>query len=66
MPGWFDAGISGTAGIGADGGYRVVQLAMHASYETAGAADTAYMVQALTAFFRRSLTMSGDGCYALL
>ena len=44
----------------------LAQLAMHASYETAGAADTAYMVQALTAFFRRSLTMSGDGCYALL
>ena len=44
----------------------LAQLAMHASYETAGAADTAYMVQALTAFFRRSLAMSGGGCYALL
>ena len=67
MPGGSTLGnISGTQVSVPTVDIGLAQLAMHASYETAGAADTAYMVQALTAFFRRSLTMSGDGCYALL
>ena len=64
MPGGSTLGnISGTQVSVPTVDIGLAQLAMHASYETAGAA---YMVQALTAFFRRSLTMSGDGCYALL
>ena len=67
MPGGSTLGnISGTQVSVPTVDIGLAQLAMHASYETAGAAGTAYMVQALTAFFRRSLTMSGDGCYALL
>ena len=67
MPGGSTLGnISGTQVSVPTVDIGLAQLAMHASYETAGAADTAYMVQALTAFFRCSLTMSGDGCYALL
>jgi len=42
------------------------QLAMHSAYETAGAADTAYMVRALTAFYGKSLRMENDGNYKLL
>ena len=39
------------------------QLAMHSAYETAGAADTEYLVRALTAFFGKSLRMESDGVY---
>lgn len=42
------------------------QLAMHSAYETAGAADTGYMVRALTAFYGKSLRMESDGSYQLL
>ena len=36
------------------------QLAMHSSYETAGALDTAYAVQALTAFFDANVEIDGE------
>ncbi len=42
------------------------QLAMHSAYETAGAADTEYMVRALTAFYGKSFSMERDGSYKLL
>ena len=42
------------------------QLAMHSAYETAGAADTEYMVRALTAFYGKSFRMEQDGSYKLL
>ncbi|MBY4797681.1 M18 family aminopeptidase [Collinsella sp. AGMB00827] len=35
------------------------QLAMHASYETAGVRDAAYMIDALTAFFEADLAIDG-------
>lgn len=41
------------------------QLAMHSAYETAGAADTEYMVRALTLFYEKSLCMKQDGTYDL-
>ncbi|MBP3885226.1 MAG: M18 family aminopeptidase [Olsenella sp.] len=38
------------------------QLAMHSSYETAGVADTAYAIRALTAFFDTTVRIDGaDG-----
>jgi aspartyl aminopeptidase len=43
----------------------LAQLAMHSSFETAGARDTAYMADALTAFFETSLTVERDGEYRL-
>jgi aspartyl aminopeptidase len=43
----------------------MAQLAMHSSYETADAADTVAMVNALTAFFGKSLKMESDGTYRL-
>ena len=43
----------------------LAQLAMHSAFETAGARDTAYMVQALTRFYESSLTMERDGSYNL-
>lgn len=36
------------------------QLAMHSSYETAGALDTAYAVRALTAFFDANVEIDGE------
>ena len=41
----------------------LAQLAMHSSYETAGARDTEYMVKALTAFFGAEIRMGADGVY---
>lgn len=41
------------------------QLAMHSAFETAGAADTQYLVTALTAFYEKSLKMQNDGNYIL-
>ncbi len=38
----------------------LAQLAMHSSFETMGARDIAYMVQALKTFFATSLTWHGD------
>ena len=42
------------------------QLAMHSSFETAGAEDTEYMVNALTAFYEKTLRMEEDGVYTLI
>lgn len=41
------------------------QLAMHSACETAGAADTALLVRALTEFYSRALTIAPDGAYAM-
>ena len=41
------------------------QLAMHSTFETAGAKDTEYLVRALTAFYGKSLKMRKDGEYSL-
>lgn len=41
------------------------QLAMHSSYETAGAKDTEYYIKALTCFYGKSLVMKNDGEYTL-
>ena len=43
----------------------LAQLAMHSSYETAGARDTEFMVTALKKFYETSLTMKNDGSYIL-
>ena len=43
----------------------LAQLAMHSCFETAGAADTAYMVRALRAFFGMTLEVSADGIYQM-
>ena len=37
------------------------QLAMHAAYEVAGAKDTAYLAQAMTAYFGKSFRSGPDG-----
>lgn len=67
MPGGSTLGnISGTQVSVPTVDIGLAQLAMHSALETAGAGDTAHMVRALTAFFGHSLTMNGDGCYALL
>lgn len=42
------------------------QLAMHSSYETAGAKDTGYYIKALTCFYEKSLVMENDGEYRLV
>ena len=42
------------------------QLAMHSSYETAGVKDVAHMVNALSAFYRTSIVMTGDGMFQLV
>ena len=44
----------------------LAQLAMHPPFETAGAADTASLVKALTAFFEHSLVAERDGVYRFL
>ena len=43
----------------------LAQLAMHSAFETAGAEDTARMVQALKTFFGMTLRSGGDGTYQL-
>ena len=43
----------------------LAQLAMHSSYETAGARDVEYMVRGLTAFYRTELRANGDGSYTM-
>ena len=40
------------------------QLAMHSSFETAGAEDTAHMVHALKLFYEKTLLMKKDGVYS--
>lgn len=42
------------------------QLAMHSPYETAGAKDTAYLIEAARVLFSSSFLGSGDGNYKLL
>lgn len=39
----------------------MAQLAMHSSYETAGTADTDYLIRAMRVFFETELFTSGDG-----
>lgn len=41
------------------------QLAMHSSYETAGVKDSAYMVQALTAFYNTDLDITDSDRFVL-
>ena len=43
----------------------LAQLAMHSSYETAGAADTAFAVAALRKFYESSFKMQNDGVFAI-
>ncbi|MBQ1602641.1 MAG: M18 family aminopeptidase, partial [Oscillospiraceae bacterium] len=43
----------------------LAQLAMHSSFETAGAKDTESMVKALRRFFEKSVTMERDGAYTI-
>ena len=43
----------------------LAQLAMHSSYETAGAQDVEHMVRGLTAFYRTELRANGDGSYSM-
>lgn len=43
----------------------LAQLAMHSSYETAGAKDTEYLVEALSHFFSLSLKDEGEGTFTL-
>ena len=42
----------------------LAQLAMHSSYETAGAKDVDYMIDGIAAFFRSSVTTEQDGEYS--
>lgn len=42
------------------------QLAMHSSYETAGAMDTEYYVKALTVFYKKSFKAEKDDEFALV
>ncbi len=44
----------------------LAQLAMHSAFETAGAADTEYMIRALGKFFSSKIAAKGDGTYVLL
>ena len=41
------------------------QLAMHSPYETAGVRDTLYMIQAMEAFYRSCIRLTGEGCLFL-
>ncbi len=41
------------------------QLAMHSSYETAGCADTQYLIDAIQAFYGTVITAEGDGSYRI-
>ncbi|MBQ9421619.1 MAG: M18 family aminopeptidase [Lachnospiraceae bacterium] len=43
----------------------LAQLAMHSSYETAGAYDTAYLAEALKTFYSLSVEARGDGSFRL-
>ena len=43
----------------------LAQLAMHSSYETAGAKDTEYLITALSRFYSSALTILGDGEYVI-
>lgn len=41
----------------------LAQLAMHSSYETAGCADTLYMIRAITEFYKTKIKCEADGVY---
>ncbi len=41
------------------------QLAMHSSYETAGAKDTEYLIKAAQTLFSTSIRTDGDGSYRI-
>lgn len=41
------------------------QLAMHSSYETAGAKDTDYMIKAMSEFYSTEISVACDGSYTL-
>lgn len=43
----------------------LAQLAMHSCYETAGAKDTAWLIEAAEGFFSSSLCLEGDSCVIL-
>ena len=43
----------------------LAQLAMHSSYETAGARDTEYLIKAMKVYFEKSITPYGDKAYKL-
>ena len=43
----------------------LAQLAMHSTYETAGAKDIAYMIDAIEAFYSTSIEQVGDGQYII-
>ena len=43
----------------------MAQLAMHSAYETAGAKDIDYLIDASTAFYNTNLTVVADGQYRL-
>lgn len=42
------------------------QLAMHSCYETAGAKDTDYLIEALTCFYKKSFRPDGKGSYTVV
>lgn len=44
----------------------MAQLAMHSAYETAGTADTANLVDAMTAFYGGAIVAQKDGSYRLV
>ena len=41
------------------------QLAMHSSYETAGAKDTVFMISALKKYYESQIVMTADGDYKI-
>lgn len=43
----------------------LAQLAMHSSYETAGVADTLYMIRAIEGFYSTDLRACGDGSFMI-
>ena len=44
----------------------LAQLAMHSSFETAGAMDTLYLIEAVTAFYKTALFSDADGNYSFV
>lgn len=43
----------------------LAQLAMHSSYETGGCADTLYMIDAITEFYKTKIICEADGVYRI-
>lgn len=44
----------------------MAQLAMHSAYETAGALDTQYLIDATARFYNTQIIANGDGSYRLI